>query len=62
MLKAFQLPKPPEAPTVEAEYYTIAEFQSSISDGISFRGGQKADVRQINPYYNLWLFYFSKTK
>lgn len=46
-LKAFQLPKPPEAPTVEAEYYTIAEFQSSISDGISFRGGQKADVRLI---------------
>lgn len=41
------MPKPPEAPTVEAEYYTIAEFQSSISDGISFRGGQKADVRLI---------------
>ncbi|XP_066517456.1 SH3 and PX domain-containing protein 2A isoform X3 [Hoplias malabaricus] len=40
----FQLPKPPEPPTVEAEYYTIAEFQSCISDGISFRGGQKADV------------------
>ncbi|XP_056135955.1 SH3 and PX domain-containing protein 2A [Lampris incognitus] len=40
----FQLPKPPEPPAVEAEYYTIAEFQSSISDGISFRGGQKADV------------------
>ncbi|KAG7265140.1 hypothetical protein CRUP_031199 [Coryphaenoides rupestris] len=31
----FQLPKPPEPPAVEAEYYTIAEFQSSISDGIS---------------------------
>ncbi|XP_059410581.1 SH3 and PX domain-containing protein 2A-like isoform X6 [Carassius carassius] len=45
---AFQLPKPPEAPTVEAEYYTIAEFQSSISDGISFRGGQKADVIEKN--------------
>lgn len=30
---------------MEAEYYTIADFQSSISDGISFRGGQKADVR-----------------
>lgn len=60
-LKAFQLPKPPEAPTVEAEYYTIAEFQSSISDGISFRGGQKADVRLI--YSNISdIFYFSKTK
>uniref|UniRef100_A0A671LTZ8 SH3 and PX domain-containing protein 2A-like n=1 Tax=Sinocyclocheilus anshuiensis TaxID=1608454 RepID=A0A671LTZ8_9TELE len=42
------LPKPPEAPTVEAEYYTIAEFQSSISDGISFRGGQKADVSPVS--------------
>jgi len=29
---------------VEVEYYTIAEFQSCISDGISFRGGQKAEV------------------
>lgn len=44
-LQGFQLPKPPEPPAVEAEYYTIADFQSSISDGISFRGGQKADVR-----------------
>lgn len=44
-MQGFQLPKPPEPPAVEAEYYTIADFQSSISDGISFRGGQKADVR-----------------
>ncbi|XP_066549678.1 SH3 and PX domain-containing protein 2A isoform X2 [Amia ocellicauda] len=44
----FQLPKPPEPPTVEVEYYTIAEFQSCISDGISFRGGQKADVIEKN--------------
>lgn len=43
-VQGFQLPKPPEPPAVEAEYYTIADFQSSISDGISFRGGQKADV------------------
>ncbi|KAJ8402757.1 hypothetical protein AAFF_G00364290 [Aldrovandia affinis] len=42
------LPKPPEPPTVEAEYYTIAEFQSGISDGISFRGGQKAEVIEKN--------------
>ncbi|KAM6956445.1 SH3 and PX domain-containing protein 2A-like isoform 2-T2 [Aplochiton taeniatus] len=41
----FQLPEPP---TVEAEYYTIAEFQSGISDGISFNGGQKADVIEKN--------------
>ncbi|XP_072318885.1 SH3 and PX domain-containing protein 2A-like [Eucyclogobius newberryi] len=44
-----RLPKPPEPPAVEAEYYTIADFQSSISDGISFRGGQKADVIEKNP-------------
>uniref|UniRef100_A0A6Q2XQ30 SH3 and PX domain-containing protein 2A n=1 Tax=Esox lucius TaxID=8010 RepID=A0A6Q2XQ30_ESOLU len=47
-VSGFQLPKPPEPPTVEAEYYTIAEFQSCISDGISFRGGQKADVIEKN--------------
>ncbi|XP_061915189.1 SH3 and PX domain-containing protein 2A-like isoform X1 [Entelurus aequoreus] len=44
----FPLPSPPEPPTVEAEYYTIAEFQSCISDGISFNGGQKADVIEKN--------------
>ncbi|XP_046885705.1 SH3 and PX domain-containing protein 2A isoform X1 [Hypomesus transpacificus] len=44
----FQLPSPPEPPTVEAEYYTIAEFQSGIADGISFNGGQKADVIEKN--------------
>ncbi|XP_071336492.1 SH3 and PX domain-containing protein 2A-like isoform X2 [Trachinotus anak] len=44
----FQLPSPPEPPTVEAEYYTIADFQSCISDGISFSGGQKADVIEKN--------------
>lgn len=42
--QGFQLPSPPEPPTVEAEYYTIAEFQSCISDGITFSGGQKAEV------------------
>ncbi|XP_077586018.1 SH3 and PX domain-containing protein 2A-like isoform X2 [Stigmatopora nigra] len=44
----FPLPCPPEPPTVEAEYYTIAEFQSCISDGISFNGGQKAEVIEKN--------------
>ncbi|XP_042636763.1 SH3 and PX domain-containing protein 2A [Orycteropus afer afer] len=44
----FQLPKPPAPPSVEVEYYTIAEFQSCISDGISFRGGQKAEVIDKN--------------
>ncbi|XP_048046136.1 SH3 and PX domain-containing protein 2A isoform X2 [Megalobrama amblycephala] len=44
----FQLPQPPDPPTVEAEYYTIAEFRSCLTDGISFRGGQKADVIEKN--------------
>ncbi|XP_026560505.1 SH3 and PX domain-containing protein 2A isoform X2 [Pseudonaja textilis] len=44
----FQLPKPPEPPSVEVEYYTIAEFQSCIADGISFHGGQKAEVIDKN--------------
>ncbi|KAM3605980.1 uncharacterized protein V6R79_008453 [Siganus canaliculatus] len=44
----FQLPSPPEPPTVEAEYYTIADFQSCISDGITFSGGQKAEVIEKN--------------
>lgn len=42
------MPCPPEPPTVEAEYYTIADFQSCISDGITFHGGQKAEVRISN--------------
>ncbi|XP_038152527.1 SH3 and PX domain-containing protein 2A-like isoform X2 [Cyprinodon tularosa] len=44
----FQLPSPPDPPAVEAEYYTIADFQSCISDGISFNGGQKAEVIEKN--------------
>lgn len=45
--QGFQLPSPPEPPTVEAEYYTIADFQSCISDGITFNGGQKAEVSTL---------------
>ncbi|XP_052436209.1 SH3 and PX domain-containing protein 2A isoform X2 [Carassius gibelio] len=44
----FQLPQPPDPPTVEAEYYTIAEFRSCLTDGISFSGGQKAEVIEKN--------------
>lgn len=43
---------------MEVEYYTIAEFQSCISDGISFRGGQKAEVNLHNAAgkkCNIWL-------
>lgn len=43
---------------MEVEYYTIAEFQSCISDGISFRGGQKAEVSlnsAAGKNCNIWL-------
>ena len=38
------LPKPPIPPQVEEEYYTIAEFQTTIPDGISFQAGLKVEV------------------
>uniref|UniRef100_UPI00358E8D4B SH3 and PX domain-containing protein 2B-like n=1 Tax=Myxine glutinosa TaxID=7769 RepID=UPI00358E8D4B len=41
-------PAPPEPPLVEPEYYTIAGFQSSIADGISFTGGQTLEVIEKN--------------
>ncbi|KAK1793384.1 hypothetical protein P4O66_011766, partial [Electrophorus voltai] len=44
----FQLPQPPEPPCVPAEYYTIAEFHSCLTDGISFSGGQRAEVIEKN--------------
>ncbi|KAB0392692.1 hypothetical protein E2I00_013584, partial [Balaenoptera physalus] len=37
------LPKPPIPPQVEEEYYTIAEFQTTIPDGISFQAGLKVE-------------------
>uniref|UniRef100_A0A8B9LK57 Uncharacterized protein n=1 Tax=Astyanax mexicanus TaxID=7994 RepID=A0A8B9LK57_ASTMX len=43
----FQLPQPPDAPSVDVEYYTIAEFHSCLSDGISFGGGEKAEVTHL---------------
>jgi len=30
---------------VEEEYYTIADFQTTIPDGISFQAGMKVEVR-----------------
>ncbi|KAI4888271.1 hypothetical protein NFI96_013856, partial [Prochilodus magdalenae] len=44
----FQLPQPPDPPSVDAEYYTIAEFHSCLGDGISFSGGEKAEVIKKN--------------
>jgi len=38
------LPKPPVPPQVEEEYYTIADFQTTIPDGISFQAGVKVEV------------------
>lgn len=59
--QGFPLPSPPEPPTVEAEYYTIAEFQSCISDGISFNGGQKAEVTVIHNTTSILFLFRNKT-
>ncbi|XP_059207454.1 SH3 and PX domain-containing protein 2B isoform X3 [Centropristis striata] len=42
------LPKPPVAPQVEEEFYTIADFQTTIPDGISFQAGVKVEVIEKN--------------
>ncbi|XP_050949064.1 SH3 and PX domain-containing protein 2B isoform X4 [Labeo rohita] len=42
------LPKPPVPPQVEEEYYTIADFQTTIPDGISFQAGVKVEVIEKN--------------
>ncbi|CAL9685402.1 unnamed protein product [Knipowitschia caucasica] len=43
-----KLPKPPVPPQVEEEYYTIADFQTTIPDGISFTAGIKVEVVDKN--------------
>lgn len=43
--RGLNLPKPPVPPQVEEEYYTIADFQTTIPDGISFQAGMKVEVR-----------------
>ncbi|KAI3373850.1 hypothetical protein L3Q82_022432 [Scortum barcoo] len=42
------LPKPPVPPQVEEEFYTIADFQTTIPDGISFQAGVKVEVIEKN--------------
>ncbi|XP_056299289.1 SH3 and PX domain-containing protein 2B isoform X1 [Pseudoliparis swirei] len=42
------LPKPPVPPQVEEEFYTIADFQTTIPDGISFQAGVKVEVVERN--------------
>ncbi|XP_076024360.1 SH3 and PX domain-containing protein 2B isoform X2 [Genypterus blacodes] len=42
------LPKPPTPPQVEEEFYTIADFQTTIPDGISFQAGVKVEVIDKN--------------
>ncbi|XP_031159421.1 SH3 and PX domain-containing protein 2B isoform X2 [Sander lucioperca] len=42
------LPKPPIPPQVEEEFYTIADFQTIIPDGISFQAGVKVEVIEKN--------------
>ncbi|XP_049730281.1 SH3 and PX domain-containing protein 2B isoform X2 [Elephas maximus indicus] len=46
--RGLNLPKPPIPPQVEEEYYTIAEFQTTIPDGISFQAGMKVEVIEKN--------------
>ncbi|NWX83673.1 SPD2B protein, partial [Nothoprocta pentlandii] len=46
--RGLHLPKPPVPPQVEEEYYTIADFQTTIPDGISFQAGMKVEVIEKN--------------
>lgn len=46
--RGLNLPKPPTPPHVEEEYYTIADFQTTIPDGISFQAGLKVEVVEKN--------------
>ncbi|XP_051533914.1 SH3 and PX domain-containing protein 2B-like isoform X2 [Myxocyprinus asiaticus] len=46
--RGVNLPKPPVPPQVEEEYYTIADFQTTIPDGISFQSGVKVEVIEKN--------------
>ncbi|XP_058852242.1 SH3 and PX domain-containing protein 2B-like isoform X1 [Acipenser ruthenus] len=46
--RGLHLPKPPIPPQVEEEYYTIADFQTTIPDGISFQAGMKVEVIEKN--------------
>ncbi|MEE6479600.1 hypothetical protein FKM82_012302 [Ascaphus truei] len=46
--RGLNLPKPPTPPHVEEEYYTIADFQTTIPDGISFHAGLKVEVIEKN--------------
>ncbi|XP_053154979.1 SH3 and PX domain-containing protein 2B isoform X2 [Hemicordylus capensis] len=46
--RGLNLPKPPVPPQVEEEYYTIADFQTIIPDGISFQAGLKVEVIEKN--------------
>lgn len=47
------LPKPPIPPQVEEEFYTIADFQTTIPDGISFQAGVKVEVGQLHPHSSI---------
>lgn len=46
--RGVNLPKPPTPPQVEEEWYTIADFQTTIPDGISFQAGVKVEVTEKN--------------
>ncbi|XP_018107652.1 SH3 and PX domain-containing protein 2B isoform X2 [Xenopus laevis] len=46
--RGLNLPTPPTPPHVEEEFYTIADFQTTIPDGISFQAGLKVEVIEKN--------------
>uniref|UniRef100_A0A8D0FLK4 SH3 and PX domain-containing protein 2B n=1 Tax=Strix occidentalis caurina TaxID=311401 RepID=A0A8D0FLK4_STROC len=46
--RGLNLPKPPVPPQVEEEYYTIADFQTTIPDGISFQAGMKVETSEVS--------------
>uniref|UniRef100_A0A8D0G9G5 SH3 and PX domains 2B n=1 Tax=Sphenodon punctatus TaxID=8508 RepID=A0A8D0G9G5_SPHPU len=52
--RGLNLPKPPIPPQVEEEYYTIADFQTTIPDGISFQAGMKVEV-SVLPHLRLMM-------
>uniref|UniRef100_A0A672UV81 SH3 and PX domains 2B n=1 Tax=Strigops habroptila TaxID=2489341 RepID=A0A672UV81_STRHB len=53
--RGLNLPKPPVPPQVEEEYYTIADFQTTIPDGISFQAGMKVEAGKIcSPRHSGW--------
>uniref|UniRef100_A0A3Q1JNN1 SH3 and PX domains 2B n=1 Tax=Anabas testudineus TaxID=64144 RepID=A0A3Q1JNN1_ANATE len=52
------LPKPPIPPQVEEEFYTIADFQTTIPDGISFQAGIKVEVGWVPLFIFVYIYIY----